>query len=111
MMLMVQLPGQIITTIAGNGTSGYTGDNGSAFTAELNIPFFITTDKYYNIIFSDQGNSVVRKINSSNIITTIAGTGVAGYSGDGGLATSARINKPMARICRAALCEGYPCLF
>ena len=83
----------IITTIAGNGIAGYTGDNMPATSTELNNPDYIVYDKLDNaIIFSDFTNSRLRKIVlSSGIITTICGTGSLGFSGDGGPATAASI--------------------
>lgn len=81
----------IITTIAGTGTNGYSGDNGPATAARLSDPLGLTFDNSGNLFFSDIGNRRVRKINTAGIITTIAGTGMAGYSGDGGPATAAAI--------------------
>ena len=78
-----------ITTIAGTGISGYSGDGGPATNAEFGYSQFITTDKNDNIYISDIFR--LRKIATTGIITTIAGTGVAGYNGDGIPATSAQI--------------------
>ncbi|MCB4791286.1 MAG: carboxypeptidase regulatory-like domain-containing protein [Elusimicrobia bacterium] len=83
-----------ITTIAGNGTAGYSGDGGAATSAQLNTPGEIALDNIGNIYIADQTNKRIRKINSSGIISTIAGTGTAGFSGDGGLATSAQLSSP-----------------
>ena len=83
----------IITTIAGTGTGGYTGDGGPATAAEIGAPYGIVVDTMGNIYFSDN-RDVVRKINTSGIISTIAGTGTGGFSGDGGLATIAQIANP-----------------
>lgn len=82
----------IITTIAGTGLPGYTGDGGPATAAKLSNPYGLTTDKVGNIYFCDNGNYVVRKISRSGIITTVAGNGISGYSGDGGQATAAQLN-------------------
>ena len=82
----------IITTIAGNGIAGYSGDNGPATAASLNYPFDVAADKWGNVFISDNLNQRIRKIDTFGIITTIAGTGVAGYSGDGIPATSSQIN-------------------
>ena len=79
----------IITTIAGTGIAGFSGDGGQATAANINTPFGIVVDASGNVIFSD--NTRIRKISTTGIITTIAGDGTAGYSGDGGLATAARI--------------------
>ena len=84
----------IITTIAGNGVSGYSGDGGLATNARLNFPWDVCIDIHNNIYICEQGNCVIRKIDTSGIITTIAGNGVFGYSGDGGLATNAKLNTP-----------------
>ena len=85
-------PAQIITTIAGNGTGGDTGDGGLAVLAEIMDPSGVATDNYGNIYVSF--NSRIRKINSSGIISTIAGTGVPGFSGDGGPAVNAQVHDP-----------------
>ena len=80
----------IITTVAGNGSSTFNGDGISAITAAIN-PQKAITDQYGNLYISDNGNQRVRKVDTFGIITTIAGKGVAGYSGDSGLADSAEI--------------------
>ena len=84
----------IITTIAGTGNNGYTGDNGPALNAQLNLPHGVTVDSSNNIYVGDRLNNRVRKIDANGIITTIAGTGAAGYSGDGGPATQAQLEQP-----------------
>ena len=86
--------GLMINTIAGNGTGGYSGDGGFATETELYEPFGITTDNAGNIYFADESNQRIRKINASGIISTIAGTGIVGFSGDGGPATNAQIGHP-----------------
>jgi sugar lactone lactonase YvrE len=86
----------IITTIAGTGLSGYSGDDGQAISAKLNAPFGITFDLSGNLYIADSNNYRVRKIDTSGIITTIAGTGVPEYSGDGDLATSAEMKNPVS---------------
>ncbi len=83
-----------ITTIAGNGTPGYSGDNGPASAAQLNQPRGIATDSSGNLYIADFGNHSVRKISSSGIITTVAGTGTQGFSGDGIPATIAELAFP-----------------
>jgi hypothetical protein len=83
-----------INTVAGNGTAGYFGDGGQAINSELDEPAAITIDLAGNIYFIDLNNNCIRKINTSGIITTIAGNGTPGYSGDGGIATSAQLNTP-----------------
>ena len=82
----------IITTIAGNDTPGYSGDNGPATTAMLNTPQGIAVDTAGNIYIADDGDLVVRKVDRYGIITTIAGTGIAGSTGDGGPAINATFN-------------------
>jgi len=81
-------------TFAGNGTWGNSGDGGPATNAEFQLPTAIAVDKKGNVYFSDEGNGNIRKINTHGIITTIAGTGMSGYSGDGGPATNAEIDVP-----------------
>ena len=84
----------IITTIAGTGTAGYNGDGIMATTAELYQPATVVVDNAGNIYIADVNNQRVRKINTSGIISTIAGTGTAGYNGDGIMATSAKLHNP-----------------
>ena len=85
----------IITTIAGNGLYGYSGDGGPATSASFRYLYGATPDDMGNVYVSDFENGVIRKINSAGILTTIAGTGILGYSGDGGPATLAQLNYPM----------------
>lgn len=87
-------PAGIITTIAGTGVSTYGGDGGPATAAYLNQPADIAIDASGNILFSDNGNKRIRKIDASGTITTVVGTGSPGSSGDGGAATAATINDP-----------------
>jgi len=89
-----QVHAQIITTIAGDSTAGYNGDSIPAINAELNAPIFVALDGLGNFYISDWQNNRIRKVNTSGIITTIAGTGTPGLSGDGGLATNAKIWTP-----------------
>ena len=84
----------VITTVAGNNTQGYSGDGGQATLAELGLPFGIDVDKQGNIYVADQVNNVIRKINTSGIISTVVGTGTQGYSGDGSDASLAELNLP-----------------
>ena len=85
----------IITTVAGTGSGGYSGDGGDATSATINGPHGVVIDSNGNIYFTEWSNNCVRKITvSTGIISTIAGTGSAGYSGDGGLASSAELNIP-----------------
>ena len=85
---------QIITTIAGNGTGGFAGDGGQATAAQISEPDGMATDAAGNLYFSDWGNQRIRRISTSGIITTIAGNGTPGYTGDGGPATAATLNNP-----------------
>ncbi len=85
----------IINTYAGNGIAGLSGDGGLATAAELNTPLYIRKDLTGNMFISDGTTNVVRRVDKiTGIITTVAGNSVAGYSGDGGLATAAEINSP-----------------
>lgn len=83
-----------ITTIAGTGIAGYSGDGGPATSAKISFPIDLVIDSKGDILFSDSGNNRIRKISTTGIITTIAGTGAAGFGGDGGVATSAKLNRP-----------------
>ncbi|MEI6817336.1 MAG: T9SS type A sorting domain-containing protein [Bacteroidota bacterium] len=87
--------GQIITTIAGTGIAGYNGDNILATTAKLNGPGGIAIDKFGNVFIPDGLNNRIRKIDhTTGFISTVAGIGTAGYSGDSGLATLAELHDP-----------------
>jgi hypothetical protein len=92
-----------ISTIAGNGIPGYTGDNGPATLAAINNPTGITMDGAGNIYFADSSNNVIRKVTvATGIITTIAGTGALGRAGNGGPATLAQLNAPNGLVFDAA---------
>lgn len=84
-------PVEIITTVAGNGTSGFSGDNGPATSAQLNAPFSVAVDGAGNLFIAEYGNRRIRKVSSNGTITTVAGDGTSGFSGDGGPATSAQL--------------------
>lgn len=84
----------IISTFAGTGVTGFSGDGGPAINAQLNSPTRIAIDGFGNVYIADNGNNRIRKINTSGIISTFAGTGVAGFSGDGGLAINAQLKYP-----------------
>jgi uncharacterized protein (TIGR03437 family) len=88
-----KISGGIISTVAGNGTSGYGGDGGAAGSAQLNSPAGLAVDSAGNLYIADYSNHAVRKV-SGGIITTLAGTGVAGFSGDNGPARQAQLNGP-----------------
>ncbi len=87
-------PGGIITTVAGNGTSAHTGDNGPAIDAGFRDPFDVAVDSLGNLYITDYLSNRIRKINTSGIITTIAGDGSYDSSGDGGPATAATVYMP-----------------
>ena len=82
----------IITTVAGNGTAGYSGDGGPATEASLHSPNYVTVDSAGNLYISDNGNYRLRKVDTSGIITTVAGNGTSAYNGDGGPATEASLS-------------------
>jgi len=84
----------IISTVAGDGVQGYSGDGGPATAAALNNPINLAVDAAGNLYIGDANNNRIRKVNSSGIISTVAGTGAPGYSGDGGPATAAALNAP-----------------
>jgi uncharacterized protein (TIGR03437 family) len=87
-------PTGAVSTVAGNGTTGYGGDNGPAASAELNVPLGLALDSAGNLYISDFSNNRVRKVSSSGTITTVAGNGTSGYSGDGLAATNAQLANP-----------------
>ncbi len=97
------LPNGVITTVAGNGFGagsfsqhgGYSGDGGSAISAELSYPFGVAVDAFGNLFIADRFNNRVRKVGTDGIISTVAGNGTGAYSGDGGLATSAEVFSPL----------------
>ncbi len=88
-----KVSGGVISTIAGNGSAGYSGDGGLATGAALNGPYGIAVDTSGNVFIADSGNSRVREI-SGGVISTVAGTGLPGFSGDGAAATSAQLLAP-----------------
>ncbi len=83
-----------ISTFAGNGSVQYAGDGGSATSASLNTPYGVAVDSSGNVFIADFLNHVIRKVNASGTISTVAGTNVFGFSGDGGPGTSAQLNRP-----------------
>jgi sugar lactone lactonase YvrE len=88
----------VITTVAGTGAPGYSGDGGPATQAQLNEPAGVALDAQGNLYIADTGNHRVRRVDTSGIITTLAGTGSPGFSGDGGPAAQAQLNQPMAVV-------------
>ena len=83
-----------ITTVAGTGSVGFGGDNGLAISAQLSGPSGVAIDAAGNLFIVDSGNNRIRKVDATGTITTVAGNGTTGFSGDGGLATSAQLNGP-----------------
>jgi sugar lactone lactonase YvrE len=84
----------IVTTIAGNGEAGSLGDGGPALLAQLNRPFGVAADAFGNVYVSEVSGNRIRKISPNGTISTVAGNGTAGYSGDGGRAQDALLNGP-----------------
>ena len=85
----------IITTVAGNGIHGFSGDGGPATSAQLDQPTGLVVDGLGDLYIADSGNGSIRRVDATTgIITTVAGTGILGFSGDGGAATSAKLDEP-----------------
>ncbi len=84
----------IIRTVAGTGTEGYSGDGGPAVAAQLNGPTHMRLDAQGNLYFCDTENHVIRRVDTGGTITTVAGTGEPGYTGDGGPAEQAKFSTP-----------------
>ena len=88
-------PDGVIHTVAGTGKKGYTGDGGPALEATFNLPHEIRFDREGNVYIADMTNHAIRRIDAkTQVITTFAGTGKAGYSGDGGPANQAQLKQP-----------------
>lgn len=85
-----------ITTVAGNGTAGYSGDKAAATSAMLNVPVGVGLDSAGNLYIADSGNNVIRQVSSGGTITTWAGDNTLGYTGDGGAAIYAELDDPVA---------------
>jgi DNA-binding CsgD family transcriptional regulator len=90
--------GGIITTVAGTGEPGFSGDDGPAVDAGLSSPAGVAVGFGGRMLLADTGNNRVREISSTGVITTVAGTGDAGYLGDGGPATSAAMDSPQGIV-------------
>ena len=84
----------VITTIAGDGTKGFSGDGGPAVEAQLNFPSGVAVDGAGNLYIADTGNRRIRKVDATGTITTVAGSGEPGFSGDGGPAVEAQLAFP-----------------
>jgi DNA-binding beta-propeller fold protein YncE len=94
-VLLASGPGATMTTGVGTGQKGHAGDGGPAARARLNMPFDVAFDAKGNLYFSDTFNHCVRRVDrATGVISTVAGSGEAGYSGDGGPAARARLNEP-----------------
>ena len=90
----VNLSTGIISTVAGNGNSGYSGDNGPATAASF-YPWGIAVDTSGHLFIADQSNNRIREVDlATGIITTVVGDGTGAYSGDNGVAAAAEINNP-----------------
>ncbi|MDE2179981.1 MAG: tandem-95 repeat protein [candidate division NC10 bacterium] len=87
-------PDGIITTVAGTGVQGFSGDGGSATQAMFNYPYRVAVGPDGSLYIADSNNERIRRVGPDGIITTVAGTGVQGFSGDGGSATQARLQGP-----------------
>ncbi len=93
----------IVSTVAGTGEKGYSGDGGPATQALLNNPFDLAFDPGGSLCFSDTYNHCIRRIDArTGVISTIAGNGESGFSGDGGPATQARMNQPYGIVIDSA---------
>lgn len=90
-----------ISTSAGTGPPGFSGDGGPATAAQLNYPIGVATDAQGNVYIAERDNHRIRKVDGGGIITTVAGDGTAGFGGDGGLATSAQLNTPVGVVADA----------
>ncbi len=87
-------PAGTISTVAGNGTRGFAGDGGAAASAQLSSPQGVAVTADGGFLITDAGNSRVRRVSPAGTISTVAGSGTAGFSGDGGAAASAQLNSP-----------------
>jgi sugar lactone lactonase YvrE len=89
----------VISTFAGSGRKGYAGDGGPALDADMNEPYELRFDRTGNLFIDEMQNHVIRRVDArTRVITTIAGTGAAGFSGDGGPAASAQLRQPHSII-------------
>jgi hypothetical protein len=93
-MMTVNAPSPLISTVAGSGVIGHSGDGGPATSAAMYYPYQVAIDAAGNMYFAELDYHYVRKVSSAGIISTVAGTGTAGYNGDGIAATAAKLNSP-----------------
>jgi DNA-binding beta-propeller fold protein YncE len=89
-------PAGIITTVAGTGLPGFSGDGGAATEARLNEPRGLAVDRQGNLYIADAANHRIRKMAPDGTLTSVAGTGTPGFSGDEGAAGAAQLNRPLA---------------
>jgi sugar lactone lactonase YvrE len=87
-------PGGVISTVAGNGSTGSGGDGGPALSAQLNFPQAVAVDAAGDLYIADTGNHRIRKVTSAGVINTVVGTGTRGFAGDNGPAVSAQLAVP-----------------
>jgi len=87
-------PAGVISTVAGSGTAGFSGDGAAATSAELSFPFGVAATADGGVLIADTGNDRVRRVSPAGVISTVAGSGTAGFSGDCAAATSAKLNGP-----------------
>ena len=93
----------VINTVAGNGTAGYSGDGKAATSAKLNLPQFVAVDAARDLFIADTSNNRIREVNAGDgTIATVAGNGTKGYSGDAGAPTAAKLDLPTAVVLDAA---------
>ena len=95
LLMVMKVDGQVITTVAGNGTVGYTGDGGAATAAEMHNPASLALDRHGNLFFADVTEHCIRKLSAAGVISTITGNGWSGYTVDGYPATAAQLAAPM----------------
>ena len=99
----VERPTNLIRTAIGTGQPGFSGDGGAASTAAISSPTTVVLDAARNVFFTDTANQRVRRVDATTgVITTVAGSGVQGFNGDGGLATAAALNTPRALAVHSA---------
>jgi sugar lactone lactonase YvrE len=91
-------PAGVISTVAGNGTFGFSGDGGPATSALLSSPASVVADTAGNLLVADNRNNRIRKVTPAGVISTVAGNGIYGFSGDGGPATSAQFSEPVSVV-------------
>ncbi len=104
-----QVPQFTISTVVGNGLAGHSGDGGLAMNASLNSPTGLATDAFGNLYIADYLNNVVRKVTTDGKISTLAGTGAQGYTGDGGPAANASMYRPFRLAWDALTGNIYVC--